>query len=493
MDQNLLPKHIFGMHDRGAERLFSDADRRGWIVLSEEASHGGGNFSDLSDAGFGVIVRLNNGYGSAGTIPFPVGYDAFAAACAQYVANSSGAHIWIIGNETNLASERPGNTNTGNDGEKITPKLYADCFAKCRAAIRAVPGHGDDWVVPSPPGPWNAQTAYDGNPSGDWVDYFRDLLNECVKRGAPPDALALHTYTLNVYDAGLVTSEQRHDNPSHNTRHLHFRAYQDFLSVVPPALRDRPVFITESQANPWEDRDIGWIQAAYAEINNWNAGPSNQPIQALVLFRWQRGEEPPESGWGISDKGGVVNDLRAALQNDYRVRWLSTAPAPVPVTPAPIPFQPLTDKVLPLAKARWFTEETVRKLEAQDGGAARDLLMQTIIPWFYATAPKHSTALENAQAHTAARWNCEEAVRQIEAQQLNSAADTLRFQVLPWLYSPGPQAIGILSVKSKPKPKPKAKAKSKTKAAPRKKAAAKPRAKSRSTKSSAPKKKRASK
>lgn len=474
------------MHDRGAERFFQDAGKPGWIVLSKVATDGPENFSDLSNAGHGVIVRLNHGYGSSGTIPSPSGYDAFAAACAQYVANASGAHIWIIGNETNLASERPGNQD-GKDGEPITPKLYAECFAKCRAAIRAVPGHGDDWVIPSPPGPWNAQTGYDGNPSGDWVDYFRDLLNECVKRGAPPDALALHTYTLRVYDAGLVTSDQRHDNPSHNTRHLHFRAYQDFLSVVPPALRDRPVFITESQANPWKDQDIGWIQAAYAEINNWNAGASNQPIQALVLFRWQAGEGETESSWGISDKGGVMNDLRAALQNDYRVRWLSTTPAPIPAPPSPIPFQPLADKMLPLSKARWFVEEAVRKLEAQDGGAARDILRHTVIPWFYATAPKHSTALENAQAHTAARWHCEETVRQIEAQALNNAADTLRFQVLPWLYSPGPQIIGILSVKSKPKPqaKRKSKTKSKAKSAPRKKNA-KPRANSRSAKKSAP-------
>ena len=136
-----------------------------------------------------------------------------------------------------------------------------------------------------------------------------------------------------------------------------------------------------------------------------------------------------------------------------------------------------------MEKARWFVEETVRKLEAQDGSAAREILMHTVIPWFYATAPKHSTTLEHAQAHTAARWHCEEAVRQIEAQALNNAADTLRVQVLPWLNSPGPQAIGILSIKSKPKPKPKAKPKT----APRKKTASKSRSRTRSSKASAPK------
>lgn len=464
MNLSQLPQHIFGMHDAGAERIFGDAGRRAWVVLSKVAGDAPEDFSALSNAGHGVIVRLNNGYGSAGTIPFSSQYDALASACARYVAGSQGAHIWIIGNETNLKSERPGSGSP--EEEVITPEKYAQCFAKCRAAIKDVSGHGDDWVIPAPPGPWNVETSYPANPLGDWVNYFRDLLSECVKQGAPPDALALHTYTLRNYDAGFVTSEAKFDNPAYASRHFHFRAYQDFLSVVPPSLRALPVFITEAQANPWENRDVGWIQAAYAEIHAWNANTANQPIQALCLFRWQSSENENERGWGISDKPRVIQDLRAALQNEYGVRWLAAAPVPTkPAKPAP--------GVLPLAKARWFVEEAIRKLEAQDGGAAREILVQTVIPWFYATSSKHSTSLPNAQAHTAARWHCEEATRQIEAGALNDAANRLQQQVLPWLYSPGPGALGILSVEYKAKPK--AKSKSKPKTAPRKKRAAKPR------------------
>jgi len=478
MDYFQLPQHIFGMHDEGAEHFFTDANKRAWIVFSVVATDGPRDFSALSNAGHGVIVRLNNGYGSAGAIPFAAQYDAFAAACAQYVANSQGARIWIIGNETNLASERPGNGSPQE--EAITPQRYGECFAKCRAAIKNVAGHAGDWVIPAPPGPWNNQTAYPANPAGDWVTYFGDILNECIKRQALPDALALHTYSNHdaPQDAALVESAERASAPF-QARHWQFRAYRDFLGIVPAALRDRPVLITESQHLPWENRDVGWIQRAYAEINAWNTNAANQPIQALCLFRWQRNDGDPE-GWSISNKNKLMNDLRAALQNDFRARWLATAP----ISTKPAKPAETAPGVLPLAKARWFTEEAVRKLEAQDGSAARAILTQTVIPWFYAAAPKHSASLADAQAHTAARWHCEEATRQIEAGVLNDAANTLRQNVLSWLASPGPGALGILSVEYPAKPK----AKAKPKTAPRKKRATKPRSLLLSVETAAPKK-----
>lgn len=452
MDLNQLPQHIFGLHDQGGEQFFTDAGKRGWIVMSRVASDAPDDFSALADAGHGVIVRLNNGYGSAGTLPFASQYDAFAAACAQYVAGSRGAHIWIIGNETNLAAERPGNQN-GQGGELLTPQRCAECFAKCRAQIKNVAGHVDDWVIPSPPGPWNNQTAYDGNPAGDWVNYFRDLLKECVKRNAPPDALALHTYSNHdaPMDAALVESEERAGAPF-QAWHWQFRAYRDFLDVVPAALRKLPVLITEAQHLPWENRDVSWIQKAYAEINAWNAVAANQPIQALCLFRWHHFPGDPP-GWGISNKNNLQNDLRAAFQNDYRVRWHIGTPSAGEITPPKFP----SSGILPLDKARWFVEEAIRQLEAKHGDAARKILSETVTPWFYASAPQHSDSLPNAQARTTARWWCEEATRRVEAGELDKAHDILRDSVLAWLTSPGPRALGILIVQEKPKPKTKKK------------------------------------
>lgn len=453
MDKTQLPPHIFGMHDSGAEHLFAESGKRAWIVITVQATDSPpGDFSGLANQGHGIIIRLNNGYGSAGTIPFSSQYDAFAQACGNYAAGSRGAHIWIIGNETNLQSERPGSGDAARE-EAITPARYARCFAKCRAAIKNAAGHGDDWVVPSPPGPWNNQTAYPGNEAGDWVIYFRDLLNECVKQGATPDALALHTYTHEApMNAALVEDEGRFTNPPFTERHFQFRAYRDFLSVVPAKLATLPVFITESQALPWEDRNAGWIQKAYAEIDAWNAVPTNQPIQALVLFRWTAnpGDET-QRGWSISDRRRLQDDLRAALQNDFRVRWVGPAVTPAPA-PSPKPAPAPVGGLLPLDKVRWFTEEAIRKLEAVDGKAARELIVNTITPWFYASYPLHSADLAKAQAHTTARWNTEQATRQIEANDLTGARQTLLDNVLAWLASPGPRALGILSVKAAPVP-----------------------------------------
>ncbi len=321
-----FPSHIFGMHDPGAEPLFLSAGKPGWITITVKVNppDSNGDFSVLANAGFGVIVRLNNGYGSDGTLPISAQYDVFAQQCAAFAGASRGAHIWIVGNETNIATERPGNTGS-NDGEVITPAKYAECFAKTRAAIKRVPGHLNDWIIPAATAPWNNQTPYPGNTVGDWTKYFQDVLASCVRLGAPPDALALHTYT-HGFDASLVESEEMMAAPFHN-RHYHFRAYRDFLGAVPAALRTLPVFITETQAaDPdwWQNRNVRWIQAAYAEINAWNAEPANQPVQAVCLFRWQAGDRL----WSISDKGALQADLWAALQNDYRVRWPRVEPGP---------------------------------------------------------------------------------------------------------------------------------------------------------------------
>ncbi|MBI3914488.1 MAG: hypothetical protein HY327_09950 [Chloroflexi bacterium] len=317
-----IPPYIFGLHDNGGESTMLNAGKPGWLTLSLKVTTDGSDFSALAQQGLGIIARLNNDYGSGGTIPNSAQYDTFAQQCANFVAGSKGVKIWIIGNETNLSWERPGNSN-GSGGEIITPQLYAQCFAKCRAAIKQVAGHSDDWVIPSPPAPWNNQTAYTGNESGDWVKYFGDILNECIKLNQPPDALALHAYT-HGFNASLLTSEQMMGAPFTNRRY-HFRVYRDFLSVVPASLKTVPVLITETQAaDPdwWQNQNIGWIRAAYKEVNEWNTNTTNQPIQALCLFRWlaNPGDSP---GWSISNRPALVDDFKAALQNAYQVRMPS--------------------------------------------------------------------------------------------------------------------------------------------------------------------------
>jgi hypothetical protein len=207
---NVYPAYIFGMHDRGGEHLMLGKDRRGWVLVTEALgadpnNHSGSNYTDLSNRGLGVIVRLNHGYGAAGTIPFSAQYDSFARRCGNFVEASPGCSIWIIGNEMNLSAERPG----GPNGQAITPQLYASCFLKCRDEIRRRPGHSDDQVVVGAAGPWNIQTKYPGNERGDWVRYLADVLDLL---GGAVDGISVHTYT-HGQDPALIFSEQTLNPP----------------------------------------------------------------------------------------------------------------------------------------------------------------------------------------------------------------------------------------------------------------------------------------
>ncbi len=315
-----FPQYIFGMHDPADEWMdpLMAARKQGWVLKTEGIGSDPNNstaenYSKYSNKGFGVIVRLNNGYGNDGTIPTSDRYDDFAKRCRNWVANSSGANIWIIGNEPNLADERP-------RGQPITPALYAQCYQKCRAAIRSVAGHEDDLVVVGPVGPWNPQTTYTGNEKGDWIKYFSDILN-LVKPNC--DAIALHSYTHGTDPKLVLKDEPMASFPQYN---FQFRAYRDFMRAIPPELRNLPVFITETQPTPdtggWLPEARGWVSNAYKEINDWNSSANNQPIQCLLLFRWEEGNPT----WSIKDKAWVRDDFALAIQNEYRVRMPGRPP-----------------------------------------------------------------------------------------------------------------------------------------------------------------------
>jgi hypothetical protein len=67
--------YIYGFHDRGGEHLMMvNGEAKGWVLVTEAIGteaheRGGSNYSDLANKGLGVIVRLNQSYGSNGTIP----------------------------------------------------------------------------------------------------------------------------------------------------------------------------------------------------------------------------------------------------------------------------------------------------------------------------------------------------------------------------------------------------------------------------------------
>jgi len=342
-------KYIFGMHDPGGEYLMAETGKKGWILLVHALGHDpakcpGFDYSPQADQGFAVMARLNHGYEPDGTIPRSKLYGAFAECCAQWVRKSSGCHIWVIGNEMNYAVERPGvRYDRGKSppavvepGEVITPTIYAKCYRMCREAIHAVPGHEHDEVLIGAVAPWNAQTTYAGNPQGDWIRYFQDLVKLLGPDGC--DGITLHTYTHGA-DPWLVYSETKFNGPPFAQYHYDFRTYRDFMDAIPLNMRHLPVYITETDQDvEWKNENTSWVQRAFGEIDWWNRQPGHQQIMALLLYRWPRGYDR----WGIEGKAGVIEDFRAAMAHDYvwypggiplvrGVEWLEdTTPTEVP-------------------------------------------------------------------------------------------------------------------------------------------------------------------
>jgi len=326
---------IFGIHAAGAttpadfRSLFQGKGKTGWVLFTEaigdKPDHGGGgDFTMWSNSGYGVIVRLNNGYGASGTLPVSNRYAGFAGACARYVQNSSGCHIWIIGNEQNNPREHPGGEH--NPQEHIRPEMYAHAFNLARQRIKAVDQSAI--VVPGAVDPYFGLQWKSGET---WrpLDYFKTMLAHIDDL----DGICLHTYT-HWLDVGLITAKKVFtdaplDPGTPNEHYYDFQAYRPFAEAIPAKWRNRPIYLTESNhwikldrepregenvKNGWLNRDVGWVRAAYAEIDCWNNTPHAQQIHCYLLYRWT-GDD-----WALEGLGEVQNDFKKALDHDYRWR-----------------------------------------------------------------------------------------------------------------------------------------------------------------------------
>ncbi len=331
--------YLYGIHDPGGEHLMAERGTPGWILFTEALGSDpndqrGADYTRWSNAGFGIIARLNNGYEPGGTIPASSQYGQFARRVANFVRASRGCHIWIIGNEMNFAVERPGvvldwSSNPPriiNPGEVILPSLYAACYTACRNAIKALPGHSGDQVITGAVAPWNIQTTYRENPTGDWVRYQTDLLAALGPKGC--DGISIHAYTHGA-DPALVHSTAKMD-PPFDKRHYHFRTYQDFMNGIPANMRHLPVYLTETDQNDaWQDVNRGWIQRAYGEIDWWNRQPGTQVIRAVILYRW-----PMIDRWGFERKTALHEDFRQAMVHKYS--WEAAMQTKPQTQPAPV-------------------------------------------------------------------------------------------------------------------------------------------------------------
>lgn len=319
------PPWIFGMHDPGGEGEMVAKGKRGWIVFTEAigsnpGDQGGRDYTPWSNAGHGVIVRLNNGYEPNGTLPHPSLYNNFAIRAGNFVANSSGADIWIIGNETNLPREWPG----GPIGTPITVQNYVDAFRLARNNIRSRPGHGNDMVIPQASGTYGPPTS--SSPGG-FLQYWVDILNSL---GADEvDGLALHAYTHGS-DPNLVFSNSKMGPPYQNINY-HFRVYQNYMNAIPADMRRKPVFITETDQTRevsgynWDNvpHTRTWMENIHQEISNWNSDATHQPIRAVVPFRWFSANEG-DKNYCIPCVGHAVEGWKQAMNTDRR--WRRGAP-----------------------------------------------------------------------------------------------------------------------------------------------------------------------
>jgi hypothetical protein len=95
------------------------------------------------------------------------------------------------------------------------------------------------------------------------------------------------------------------------------------MERIPAKWRSLPVYITEmdhihlpagEHHQGWINQNVGWVRAAYAEIDRWNQYPYAQQIRCGLLYRWTG------DAWAIDNKPEILTDFKQALEHDYRWR-----------------------------------------------------------------------------------------------------------------------------------------------------------------------------
>jgi hypothetical protein len=278
------PWSLHGIHDPGAEDLFVEAERRGWVtealaIGSDPNDESGRRFTEWID-GIGVVCRIAYLYGKILPEPGPApeypGLDAFAKRAANFVKSSVGCGIWSIGNEPHLEGVSD-------------PALYAEAFVRSYRAIKAVrPG---------------AVVITAGFVHGD-LDFFRTALRGIEARGALPDGIALHTYT-----------------DSQGWNEASFSDYQRKIANLPESMKRLPLYITEAgtggPGNPTTDG--GLVERMFDHVHRWNLS-GGQQVRAVCFYRWTAGADK----WSIENNAGMRADFLRSLANDYR--WFQNAP-----------------------------------------------------------------------------------------------------------------------------------------------------------------------
>jgi hypothetical protein len=291
-----MSSYTYGMHEKCPAGVLPE----GWVLYLAELGSGPEEHPGIDLAGEtrSVIIRAQHSWGAGGRcLPLPAELAGFVWRFVSMVRNTPACHIWIPGNEPNVAVEG-----------LFQPGYVAEVYNLVRAEVHAIPGHENDQVLLPPIGPWNVDTGIG------WVEYFQALIAGCEI----VDGFALHTYARGSDPAAVL--DQAKMDPPWQMYHSGFLTYQDWMAAIPTRYRDRPVYFTEFDENDtWENANTGIVQAAYAEIDRWNQVAGNQQIRALILYRW-----PAFDKYNIEGKQGVIDDFLAAQAHGYT--WKENVP-----------------------------------------------------------------------------------------------------------------------------------------------------------------------
>jgi len=224
INPSFFPQFIYGLHDLGGQDRMLNAGRPGWYSTPSICNPNRNQLFGADECWVGVIVRLNHGYDTTerfhrriNTIYSP--HDA--PRMSKTRRRASLAHRQRM----NISAERP--QLPDGSREVITAEKYAQCFLKCRTAIKNVPGHTGDLVLTGAPGPYNAET-------GDWVQYLVDILNRLERMSMAS------RFTRTRTSSPPTNLQRRYDGVPFQNRHFNFRAYRDYMNAIPAQFRSLP-------------------------------------------------------------------------------------------------------------------------------------------------------------------------------------------------------------------------------------------------------------
>lgn len=314
--------HLYGVHDEFDEApesqkagfIMRQAGVRGHLLWTEGI---GSDPNDTSGADYRprvvgdhvVIVRLNNGYETDGTLPRSSRYADFARRCGNFARNTRGAHVYVIGNEMNNPREWP-------NGQPIWPEDYARCFNLVYQRIKEA--NPDAIVCPGAVDPYNSGLFLPphNSPYGDMRRYWKTMLENI----AACDGLAIHSYTHGPDPRLVENTSIVFGNPPLETVRYHFWAFEDTLDATPERFRQLPVYLTETNhlfpvTEPfwgWRDVNEGWVWTMYQQVDEWNKR-GGQQIHAAILYRY-----PPRDEWVFFNKPRVIEDWKQAMSLKLR-------------------------------------------------------------------------------------------------------------------------------------------------------------------------------